>query len=171
MRLVIPAGAIGSDSPEEVVDFGGLPGEPNAPYHGLEWADSPTYATKLAGYASGRIGIRGRKVNWRLFGKDAPWIYSEILYRLNPDRTVTTRFNTSVDASWEDGVTSGTIQCNNLNLYRATITQELGPGRFVKTYDRKAVLPMEGMVKPFIDSATGLWPEPFTIPSLTAPPP
>lgn len=119
--------------------------------------------TKFSGYASFRIGEQGRKVNWRLIGKDAPWIFSEIIFQINPDRTVENSIRTSVDITWKNGsVTSGQTQFNNLNIYKAATDFE--DSRTV--YERKGILEMEETLKPFVDSASGAWPEPQIEPSV-----
>lgn len=119
--------------------------------------------TKMSGYSTARIGEKGRNVNWRLFGKDAPWIYSEMVFEVKPDRSVQTTQRASVDISWRDGsVIQGDKQFNNLNIYKAT----LDPQDNIVIYERKDLLEMEGKLAPFINSASGQWPEPNIPPSI-----
>lgn len=51
--------------------------------------------TKVSYYATGRVGSGGQNVNWRLVGKDAPWIFSEIIFELKSDRSVAAEIKTS----------------------------------------------------------------------------
>jgi hypothetical protein len=119
-----------------------------------------TDGIRISGFATGRIGEKGRNANWRLFGKDAPWIFSEIVFEVKSDRTVETTHRTSVDISWRDGsVVQGNKQFNNLNIYKG-IQQRRQDGSFVITYQREGLLEMEGKLEPFINSASGQWPEP-----------
>lgn len=120
--------------------------------------------TKLSGYATARIAETGRNVNWRLFGKDAPWIFSEIVHEVKSDRTIQTTHRTSVDISWRDGsVIEGETPFNNLNIYKRQKNLETEDFDYIRQGD---VLSMEGKLKPFIDSASGKWPEPKIPPSV-----
>ena len=125
-----------------------------------------TDKTKLSGYATARIGPTGRNVNWRLFGKDAPWIFSEIVHEVKPDRTVETTHRTSVDITWRAGsIVEGNVQFNNLNIYKAKTRRE-DDGAFFVDYERLDLLEMEGKLEPFINSASGQWPEADIPPSV-----
>jgi hypothetical protein len=125
-------------------------------------------AAKLSGYCTARIGEKGRNVNWRLFGLDAPWIFSEIVHEVKPDRTVETTVRTSVDVSWKDGsIIQGATPFNNLSIYKA-IPNQRQDGSFAVTYEREpdGLLEMEGKLERFINSVSGRWPEPDIPPSV-----
>jgi len=122
--------------------------------------------TKLSYYATGRVGAGGQNVNWRLIGKDAPWIFSEIIVELKPDRTVAELFKTSVDVSWsESNGRQGEAPFNNMNVYKGVVGQ-LQDGSFTVTFTRKDLMPMEGQMEAFINSASGQRPEPPIPPSI-----
>jgi hypothetical protein len=127
-----------------------------------EFNDDETLAkdgNKLSHYATGRVGKSGQNANWRLMGKDAPWIFSEIIIELKPDRSVTEIYKTSVDASWTEAAgRQGETPFNNLNLYKAVVGQ-LQDKSFTVTFTRKELMPMEGELEPFINSASGQRPE------------
>jgi hypothetical protein len=109
-----------------VLDLGAAPPQPS-PFIKQERVDVVIPMRTISSYASARIGPQGQKVNWHLFGLDAPWIFSEIIYALNPDRSVTTKFRTSVDVIWQVGaIAAGTRQFNNLNLYEGRVSQMEG---------------------------------------------
>jgi len=122
-------------------------------------------ATTLSSYESGRISADGQNVNWRIFGQDVPWIFSEIDAHVGPDHTVTAQIRTSVDVIWQNGaILSGSRIFNNLNIYKAVVTQEQnGAPGFVTYVLQGAVLPMEGQLNSFISSVPlGTWPTPPT---------
>ncbi len=117
-------------------------------------------------YFSLRVGAKGRNANWRLFGKDAPWIFSEIIAELVPDGSVVTRLRTSVDIHWQDGqVIDGTVTFNNINIYERK-PPEINGTSSVWDYVRRSTLTMEGQLEPFIMSASGNWPEPSLPPEI-----
>ncbi len=119
--------------------------------------------TKLSCYATGRVGAGGQNVNWRLMGKDAPWIFSEIITELKSDRTVAAQIKTSVDKSWSAaGGVQGETAFNNLNLYKLQKNLETDEWEFI----RQTLMPMEGELEDFINSASGQRPEPPIPPSV-----
>ena len=120
---------------------------------------------KQSYFASARIGEKGRNVNWRIFGKDAPWIFSEIIHELKPNRTVEASIGLSVDVTWKNGLTEGETPFNNINIYKRNIVFNQD-GSINGDYQREKVLQMNGELKPFIDSASGQWPEPDSNPSI-----
>ena len=111
------------------------------------------------------LGEKGRNVNWRLFGKDAPWIFSEIIHELKSDGSVEASHKLSVDITWKNGQKQGDTPFNNLNIYKRNIVFNQD-GSIQANYDREDLLPMEGELKPFIDSASGQWPELAIAPSV-----
>ena len=119
---------------------------------------------KLSYYATGRVGAGGQNVNWRLMGKDAPWIFSEIIVELKPDRTVAAQIKASVDKSWNEttGAVAGETAFNNLNLYK--LRRNLQTDEF--EFALQELMPMEGELEPFINSASGQRPEPPIPPSV-----
>jgi len=144
-----------------------LPSQPSEtwpPYQGKQSLSQD--GTKLSYYALGRVGKGGQNVNWRLMGKDAPWIFSEIIVEMKTDRTFTELYKTSVDASWsETSGRQGQTPFNNLNIYKGIVGQ-LQDGSFTVTFTRKDLMPMEGEMEPFINSASGQRPEPPIPPSV-----
>lgn len=123
----------------------------------------------VSSYATARIGEKGRFASYRLFGKDAPWIFSEIIHEVQPDRQVKLKVRTSVTTEWDEATgtvyraptapatTPGARPFNNLNIY----TRNLPDG-----YGRAIEIKMEGHVAPFVESASGAWPEPPIPPSI-----
>lgn len=121
---------------------------------------------RTSGFSTARIGETGRNVNWRLFGMDAPWIFSEIIFEIQSDRSVKTIHKASVDVEWENGsLTQGDNPFNNLNIYLGVQSQDQG-GNYKITYKRKGLLRMEDELEDFINSASGDWPEPDIPPSV-----
>jgi hypothetical protein len=119
--------------------------------------------TKTSGFSTARVGDKGCNVNWRLFGKDAPWIFSEIIFELKSDRSVQATHRASVDITWKDGsVIRGRNNFNNLNIYKAAFD----PQDKVLIYERKGLLEMEGQLESFVNSASGQWREPNISPSI-----
>jgi hypothetical protein len=123
-------------------------------------------SSQVSGYADGRVGAKGRNSIWRLLGKDAPWIYSEIIHEVKPDRSVQTTHRTSLDIAWQEGsAQQGASPFNNLNIYKAIIGKD-DDGGFTVNYERINLLKMEGKIEPFFNSASGQWPEPAIPPSI-----
>jgi hypothetical protein len=85
---------------------------------------------------------------------------------MKSDRTFTELYKTSVDASWsETSGRQGQTPFNNLNIYKGIVGQ-LQDGSFTVTFTRKDLMPMEGEMEPFINSASGQRPEPPIPPSV-----
>jgi len=114
--------------------------------------------TQHSSYASGRIGVEGQNANWRIFGMDVPWIFSEIICQVASDHTVTSTIQMSVNETWQtSGPVSGGHNFNNLNIYKAV----QNPIDDTVTYTPQTGSPisMNGQVEPFIDSVpVGTWP-------------
>jgi hypothetical protein len=122
--------------------------------------------TKHSSYASGRVGSDGQNVNYRVFGQDVPWIFSEIICQVASDHTVTSNIKMSVNKTWQDssGV-SGKTNFNNLNIYKAVFLPATGVLNYVSQHD--SPLLMQGQLQNFILSVRyGTWPTPPTIPSV-----
>ena len=140
---------------------------PSPTHHGTNNLNSSR--TEYSHYASGRVGVEGSHANWRLTGKDVPWIYSEIITTLNPDRSVNTRIRTSVNKTWYDN--SPIIGLNNFNdlsvfKYGKFVLEN---GIFEGYYSPAATnhMSMNEQIKPFIDSVPyGTWPNPEIPPSI-----
>jgi len=155
--LTIPAGtfsSVGWDNPV----LGPAPASEKSPHN--KKTQTSEDLTQHSGFASGRVGADGQNVNWRIFGQDVPWIFSEIVCQVNPDRSVESRIYTSVDIAWQDGeIVEGIHNFNNLNIYKATLTSETGVVNYVRQPD--GLLEMNNQVKPFIESVPpGTWPTP-----------
>ena len=131
----------------------------------------------MSGYASARIGLKGQQASYRQFGKDAPWIFSEVILQLDPQgevqlmgRTSTTvqwKFDTSLQtpkvtvsrSPYAPASTPGISVFNNLNIYtRSSIGEFQGL--------KNGVLKMDGHLSSFVESTSGAWPEPPIAPSI-----
>jgi hypothetical protein len=165
MNFGIAAGEFSPIWDNPAYKFFSLPKQPpetHPPYQGKTTVAQD--GTKLSYYATGRVGLGGQNVNWRLMGKDAPWIFSEIIIELKADRTVAAQIKASVDKSWSEttGAVEGETAFNNLNLYKL--------GRNLQTdefeFALQKLMPMEGELEPFINSASGQRPEPPIPPSV-----
>lgn len=121
--------------------------------------------SQVSTYGLARIGSEGQNVNWRLFGRDVPWIYTEIISELGSTGAVKGKHRTSVDMVWDEdnGVTDGQTPFNNLNIYRAETDTE----DHTVYYKQQDVLEMEGHVPDFVDSVPiGQYPAPEIPPSV-----
>jgi hypothetical protein len=111
-----------------------------------------------------------------MLGKDAPWIFSEVILQLDPQGKVKLMGRTSTTVQWEldtsgppvlirsrspfaPASTSGIAIFNNLSIYTRST-----PEQFVRLPD--GLLEMEGHLKSFVESASGAWPEPPIAPSI-----
>ena len=131
----------------------------------------------MSGYASARIGLKGQQASYRQFGKDAPWISSEVILQLDPQGEVQLMGRTSTTVQWKFD-TSGTVPAmtlsrspaapastpgisifNNLNIYTRST-----PDQFIRLPG--GLLEMEGHLSSFVESASGAWPEPPIAPSI-----
>jgi hypothetical protein len=99
-------------------------------------------------------------------GQDVPWIFSEIICQVASNHTVTSSVKMSVNETWLDsGTLSGTINFNNLNIYKAVFTPANGQLNYIR--QPNGLLPMEGQLQSFILSVPlGTWPTPPTTPSV-----
>jgi hypothetical protein len=123
-------------------------------------------SSKVSGYALARVGPKGRNANWRLVGKDAPFVFSEIIHEVKPDRSVQTIHRTSLDITWgESSGQQGSLPFNNLNIYKSAVRKDEN-GLVGVNYTRINRLRMEGSLEPFVNSASGQWPEPSIPPSI-----
>jgi len=125
--------------------------------------------TQHSSYISGRIGADGQNANWRLFGKDVPWIFSEIISQVASDHTVTGSIKMSVNQTWlTTGPVSGQHNFNNLNIYSTTSsTDQNGTVSWNYTPQTGSPIKMNGQVEPFIDSVpAGTWPNAPPTPSV-----
>ena len=131
----------------------------------------------MSGYATARIGLKGQQASYRQFGKDAPWIFSEIILQLDPQGEVQLMGRTSTTVQWNYGTsaltsevtvsrspyapasTPGISVFNNLNIYTRSSPDEF-------KILRNGVLEMEGHLSGFVESTSGAWPEPSIAPSI-----
>jgi hypothetical protein len=130
----------------------------------------------ISGYASARIGLKGQQASYRQFGKDAPWVFSEVILQLDPFGKVKLMGRTSTTVQWEldtsgspvlrrsrspfaSALTPGVAIFNNLSIYTRST-----PEQFVRLPD--GLLEMEGHLSSFVESASGAWPEPPIAPSI-----
>jgi len=95
---------------------------------------------------------------------EAPWIWSEIIVEVQPDRSVKERVWTSIDTHWSQGGNmTGEKPFNDLKIYKGENgPQSTGGGRVFRKIGH---LSMENSVEDFINSATGARPEPSIPPS------
>ena len=126
---------------------------------------------EVSSFATARIGEKGRQVSYRQFGKDAPWIFSEIIFHVESNWKVNLMGRTSTTVQWNllikpdqsqsvivsrspyaPASTPGLSIFNNLNLYaRSELDQ------FILIKD--GLLNMEGHLQSFVESGSGAWPE------------
>ena len=142
-----------------------------------EMVSYSTDGKSISSFATGRIGLKGRQASYRQFGKDAPWIFSEIILQLDPQGEVMLLGRTSVTAQWEfdaaglvpnvnisrapaaPGTTPGISIFNNLNVYtRSQLDRVERPSG--------GLMGMDGHLKSFVESPSGAWPEPAIGPSI-----
>lgn len=126
--------------------------------------------TSISQYASARVGDGGQNVNWRIFGKDVPWVWVEVIDKINSDGRVESSIKTSTDITWteSDGIQYGKHPFNNLNIYKGVVqTPTDGPSAVTFKQQKVSPLQMEGQIEPFVDSVPeGLWPNPPPQPSV-----
>ncbi|MDH4411321.1 MAG: hypothetical protein QE273_17040 [Verrucomicrobiales bacterium] len=143
------------------LEFPTMPSEPSR-YHHRHKISADGLA--VSHFTSARIGPSGQKPNWRLFGLEAPWIWSEIIVELQSDGSVKERVWTSINTHWsESGNMTGEKPFNDLKIYKGeNASLSSGGGRILKQIGH---LEMELSVEDFINSATGARPEPPIPPS------
>jgi hypothetical protein len=132
----------------------------------------------LSGYAGARTGLKGQQSSYRQFGKDAPWIFSEIIFAIDNDGKVNLMDRTSTTVQWNlvvnpDGSeivsversshappsTPGISIFNNLSLCAQS---EIN--RFVRL--NGGLLEMKDHLKSFVESGSGAWSEPDITPTV-----
>ena len=126
---------------------------------------------EVSSFATARIGEKGRRVSYRQFGKDAPWIFSEIIFHVGSDWKVNLMGRTSTTVQWDlvvnpdksqivtvsrspyaSASTPGISIFNNLNLYARS---QLDSFILLKG----GLLEMKGHLQSFVESGSGAWPE------------
>jgi hypothetical protein len=161
--------------PFDIKPFPDEPSETNS-HNGEVSHDSA--GKEVSSFATARIGEKGRRVSYRQFGKDAPWIFSEIIFALDDDGKVNLLGRTSTTVQWNlvvdsDGAENVTVErssnappstpgisiFNNLNLYARSEID-----RFVRL--NGGLLEMEGHLQSFVESGSGAWPEPAIPPTV-----
>ena len=110
----------------------------------------------VALFASARVGEEGRRVNWRLMGKDAPWIYVETIFRKQDQMPWwKAEPRTSIDVVFDQNEEK---PFNNLNFFTRDYLDDNFP------YILRKTLPMEGHVDEFLEIGSETWPGPATPP-------
>lgn len=110
---------------------------------------------RISLYNSGRINLEASYINWALFHRDVPWIFSEVIFGL--DSAGRDRQNTvpmSVNRRWNKaGLASGSVHFNEIVIYR----RNNGSDQYL--LDRRFTLGNgANMLQPFIDSIPyGQW--------------
>jgi hypothetical protein len=133
---------------------------------------------EVSSFATARIGERGRRVSFRQFGKDAPWIFSEIIFHVESDWKVNLMGRTSTTVQWDlvispdksqsvtvsrspyaPASTPGISIFNNLNVYARSHVD-----RFILL--ENGLLEMKDHLQSFVESGNGAWPEPDIPPTV-----
>ena len=117
-------------------DIKPFPDEPSETNRHNKKISHDSAGKEVSSFATARIGENGRRVSYRQFGKDAPWIFSEIIFRVDDERRVKLLGRTSTTVQWSLEVrpdrteevrverspfapasTPGISIFNNLNIY------------------------------------------------------
>ena len=110
----------------------------------------------ISPFASARVDEAARKVNWRLIGKDAPWLYVETIFRKQDQKPwFKAELRTSID------VVLGADEqhpFNDLNFFQRDYNNDKNP------YSRIKVLGMDGHLGEFLESGSSTWPGPGLLP-------
>ena len=133
---------------------------------------------EVSSFATARIGEKGRRVSYRQFGKDAPWIFSEIIFHVESDWKVNLMGRTSTTVQWDlvispdksqsvtvsrspyaPASTPGISIFNNLNVYARSQLD-----RFILL--ENGLLEMKDHLQSFVESGNGAWPEPAIPPTV-----
>ena len=133
-----------------------------------EWPDDHringrhSNAKSLSFYGTGRIGLKGRKVQWHLLNKDAPWIYGEIQFNSKgagefPDWKIYASLGMTMSPAGDGRsvIRTGEHPFNNLSVFKRKVDE------VKKRFERIAIMKMKDQVKYFIESVPGnpsAWP-------------
>lgn len=133
-----------------------------------EWPDDHringkhSNANSFSLYGTGRIGLKGRKVQWHLLNKDAPWIYSEIQFNSKgagefPDWKIYASLGMTLTPGGDGNsvIKTGEHPFNNLSVFKRDTEDPQ------KHFERIAIMKMKNQVKYFIESVPGApsaWP-------------
>lgn len=114
-------------------------------------------------YFGGRVGLEGRVPNFALFHKDAPFIFTEMIFAIGPDgRDTDSRIRLSVDKVWSPTGVTGANHFNEIRIYRraflpqGVVFQRVDDGEFL----------ISGQLAPFIQSGSSTWPGQPPAPSI-----
>jgi hypothetical protein len=116
-------------------------------------------ANSVALYGTGRIGEKGRKVQYHLLERDAPWIFSEIQFNSQgAGEFPNWKIYTSIDKTMLPGANDDTSTNIGLHPFNNLSVLKRKPQIENQPFNRIGVLPMEGHLKAFIESAPrGQW--------------
>jgi hypothetical protein len=119
--------------------------------------------TSAAGYVSGRVGIEGRVPTFALTGRDAPWIYCEIIASVGPDgRDTNSRIRLSNDTVWTPAGITGTSHFNEIRIYTRNYRDAFLRFKLVKD----GYLPIQKQLAAFLQNGSATWPGPSPAPSI-----
>lgn len=113
--------------------------------------------TVFSFFMSGRVGIEGRVPNFALMGRDAPFIFAEVITAIGPDgRDTGSRIRLSVDQRWfPDGTVTGNNHFNEIRIFKRDYSQA-GYGQFVLA--RNGLLEIANQLPAFLASGSTTWP-------------
>jgi hypothetical protein len=120
--------------------------------------------TAFSLFISGRIGIEGRVPNFALFGRDAPYIFTEVITAMGPDgRDTGSRIRLSVDQRWfPSGTVTGNNHFNEIRIYKRDFSAA-NYGKFVLVPG--GWLEIKGQLPAFLASGSSTWPGPAVQPT------
>ncbi|WP_415910898.1 hypothetical protein [Oleiharenicola sp. Vm1] len=116
----------------------------------------------LSFYFGGRVGLEGRVPNYALFSRDAPFIFTEMIFALGADgRDTGSRIRFSVNKTWSPSGTTGTAHFNEIRIY----SRDYGTGG--TSFTRVApVFEIAGQLDAFIQSGDRTWPGAAPLPEI-----
>jgi hypothetical protein len=119
-------------------------------YHGAQRlaGDGLSFSVMTAG----RVSFEGNAANQKLFDRQAPFIFTELLFEMGADGTDSlSSIRLSVDKTWEDtgddtSIVTGSCHFNEIRIY------ERDPTKIEPTYRQRQELLIAGQVRPFVMS-------------------
>lgn len=108
----------------------------------------------LSFFFGGRVGLEGRVPNYALFSRDAPFIFSEMIFAVGPNgKDTDSRIRFSVDKSWSPNGSHGTSHFNEVRIFARDYGDVGATFRLVH-----APFEIAGQLAAFIQSGDRGWP-------------